>query len=188
VTELEKIKYAKTFIDKLADGINPIDGKPVRDDDIINNVRICRCLSYVSDILEQVIENGGTKRIKNSEKRAYTISPDKLGGYAYSVSPVPLSEITGNLNALSSDPYMKKLNYSDISSWLLSIGALYESTDGEGKKKKLPTESGRKLGITNEYRVGQYGEYMVVVYDRQAQQFIVDNIYTILEYKSMPKR
>ena len=70
MTELEKIEYAKSFIDKLANGINPIDGTQIPEGDIVNNVRLSRCFFYVSDILRQVIENGGVnapqyaKRIK----------------------------------------------------------------------------------------------------------------------------
>ncbi len=33
MTELEKIAYAKSFIDKLANGINPLDDTPIPDDD-----------------------------------------------------------------------------------------------------------------------------------------------------------
>ena len=58
MTELEKIAYAKSFIDKLANGINPVDDTPIPEGDIANNVRLSRCFFYVSDILRQVIENG----------------------------------------------------------------------------------------------------------------------------------
>ena len=51
MTELEKIEYTKGFVDKLAEGINPIDGTPIAEDDLLNNVRISRCMYYVSDIL-----------------------------------------------------------------------------------------------------------------------------------------
>ncbi len=53
MTELEKIEYAKSFIDKLANGINPIDDTPVKDDDAINNVRLSRCFFFVSDVLSR---------------------------------------------------------------------------------------------------------------------------------------
>ena len=39
MTELEKIEYAKSFIDKLANGVNPIDDSLIPDDDVVNNVR-----------------------------------------------------------------------------------------------------------------------------------------------------
>ena len=50
MTELEKIEYAKSFIDKLANGINPLDDTPVPDGDIANNVRLSRCFFFVSEI------------------------------------------------------------------------------------------------------------------------------------------
>ena len=37
MTELEKIAYAKTYIEKLANGINPLTDQPVPDSDSINN-------------------------------------------------------------------------------------------------------------------------------------------------------
>ena len=71
MTELEKIEYAKSFIDKLANGINPLDDSPIPDNDIANNVRLSRCFFYVSDILRQVIENGGTTSSKKKTKNAF---------------------------------------------------------------------------------------------------------------------
>ena len=59
MTELEKIEYAKSFIDKLANGINPLDDTPIPEGDIANHVRLSRCFFYVSDILRRVVENGG---------------------------------------------------------------------------------------------------------------------------------
>lgn len=49
--ELEKIEWAKTYMDKLANGINPIDDTIAPDEDIINNVRLSRCFFFVSDVL-----------------------------------------------------------------------------------------------------------------------------------------
>ena len=69
MTDLEKIEYAKSFIDKLANGINPLDDSPIPDNDIANNVRLSRCFFYVSDILRQVIENGGVQPTKVTKQR-----------------------------------------------------------------------------------------------------------------------
>lgn len=59
MTELETMIRAESYIRKMADGINPITNEPAADDDMVNNVRITRCLYYVSDILRQVIDNDG---------------------------------------------------------------------------------------------------------------------------------
>ena len=40
MTELEILERAKMYVDKLANGVNPLNDDPVKDDDVINNVRI----------------------------------------------------------------------------------------------------------------------------------------------------
>ena len=94
MTDLEKIEYAKSFIDKLANGINPLDDSPIPDNDIANNVRLSRCFFYVSDILRQVIENGGITSPKKKTKNAFNITQEQLSRFSYSETPISISEIT----------------------------------------------------------------------------------------------
>ena len=47
MSELELMQHAKTYLDKLANGIDPITDQEVPADDVINHVRISRCLFYV---------------------------------------------------------------------------------------------------------------------------------------------
>lgn len=56
MTEAEKIRYAKMFIDKMANGIDPLTDEPVPEGDMIHQARISRCLFYVSDLLRQMAE------------------------------------------------------------------------------------------------------------------------------------
>ena len=42
--DVEKLNSAKAWIEKLANGINPLNDELVKDDDLINNVHISRCL------------------------------------------------------------------------------------------------------------------------------------------------
>lgn len=74
MTETEKLQRAKMYIDKLANGINPIDDADVPENDTINDIRLSRCLFYVSDILRQAIENGGTVKKKSKKKEMFNIS------------------------------------------------------------------------------------------------------------------
>lgn len=182
MTELEKIEYAKSFIDKLANGINPIDNTPVKEDDVINNVRLSRCFFFVSDVLRQVIENGGVTKKKKPWMK-FSLSAEKLAAFPYSDSPIPVSEIARRFNELSANEEMKKLSHKDLSNWLLSIGMLAQCGTADGKTTKLPTEMGNSIGITTQTRVGQNGEYIVTVYNREAQSFIVDNIDAVIEMK-----
>ena len=185
MTELEKMQRAKMYIDKLANGINPLDDMSVGADDIVNNVRISRCLLYVSDILGQVIGNGGNiaKRSSNSSKTDFFIPNENISNFRFSDKPIPISEIANRLNELTDLDRCKKITYKAITSWLIEIGALEIIEDFNGKQTKNLTAQGFELGISKEKRTGMRGEYTVIIYDRDAQQFILDNIEAIVEFK-----
>lgn len=70
MNELQKINRAKIYLENLANGVNPLTDQPVGENDIVNNVRISRCLFYVSDILGKIVENKESSRsIKRTEHR-----------------------------------------------------------------------------------------------------------------------
>ena len=176
MTELEKIAYAKSFIDKLANGINPLDDTPIPDDDIANNVRLSRCFFYVSDILRQVYENGGVTKTKRAPKNPFAVTLEQLEKFEYSAEPIAVSEIAKRIYAMADNENMEKVSYRQINQWLLNIGLLYLHDFGGKKPVKRPTEEGKQIGITVETRMGRYGEYQVVLYNEGAQRFILDNL------------
>ena len=51
--EIEKITKAKMYIEKLANGENPINNQKVADNDVVNNIDVTRCLFYVANILDE---------------------------------------------------------------------------------------------------------------------------------------
>lgn len=186
MTELEKIEYTKSFLDKLANGIDPIENKPIPEADLLNNIRVSRCMFYVSDILRQIIENGGITPAKKTKvkKAPFSITPEQLEKYEYSDIPLSLSEIAGCIKELVDYENMKTLSYKDLASWLINVGMLYEKEDSDCKMKKHPTDAGESLGIYEELRHNAYNDYKVVVYDKDAQKFIIDNIYSIIAFKN----
>ncbi len=74
--EVEKMLHAKKYIDQLANGINPLTGEAVAEDDIVNNVRLSRCFFYVSDLLRSMIEAGGRPR-KRARRIKFCIAQTK---------------------------------------------------------------------------------------------------------------
>ncbi len=179
MTELEKIAYAKSFIDKLANGINPLDDTPIPENDIVNNVRLSRCFFYVSDILRQVCENGRVKKQKRAPKVPFSVSLEQRESFDYSEKPITVSEIANRIQTMIDDENMEKVTNRQISQWLLDVGMLCLCNSDEGKTVKRPTEYGAQIGITIESRTGQYGEYKVVLYGLEAQHLILDNLEAI---------
>lgn len=178
MTELEKIAYAKSFIDKLANGINPLDDTPIPEGDLANNVRLSRCFFYVSNILGQVYENGGIGKVEKTIP--FSITPGQLANFETSPYSISGSEIAKKLAALVKNPLMKSFSVPKLNQWLMQKGFLYEITDPQGKPRKIPTEQGRAMGISAETQMGRDGEYIAVLFDTKAQRFIVNNIYEIL--------
>lgn len=189
MNETEKMAYAKSFIDKLAEGINPLDDTPVKDDDIINNVRISRCLYYVSSVLSKAIENETAPivRMPKPKKSEFYLTDEQAAGFLYSEQPIYLSAIRERLNALKNDDIMKDLSHIALKEWLIKKGYLEERTVFD-KKYVSPTESGESLGITSERRVGPNGQYNVNLYDLNAQKFIVSKVTEIARYAEEKKK
>ena len=186
MTELEKIEYAKSFIDKLADGINPLNDAPIPENDIANNVRLSRCFFYVSDILRQVIENGGTSvpKSKKQRKKEFSLTEEEHSKIQISDVPLSASEISRYLNSIVDLETTKKISAAKINGWLVDLGLLEVVTLPNGKHRKMPTPEGNAIGIFTEERVGQYGTYVVVLFSKQAQEFIYDNTDAIVKAKS----
>ena len=187
MTELETIKRAKMYIDKLANGINPLDDSNLPESDIVNNVRIARCFFFVSDVLNKVIENNGVIRMQNKYKADFSISFEEIQKFSFSDTPIPVTKIAERINALIDVENMKKITYNNICDWLVAVEILKIETNAEGKNRKKPSESGREMGISTEERIGNKGSYTAVLYNRKAQQFIVDNIDAIMHLMSEKK-
>ena len=184
MTELETIARAKMYIDKLANGINPLDDTAVAENDIVNNVRISRCLFFVSDTLRRVLENGGVGVTSRVKKNKFKITAEELEKFAFSDRPITISEITKRINDIADTENSKKLSHNTITSWLSEIGMLNEMINTEGKKRKRPTAEGAELGIFVKEVTSQNGTFNVVFYNKSAQKFIVDNIPSVIENHS----
>ena len=98
MTEQETMQRAKMYLDKLAQGIDPITNQEVPEDSVLNNVRLARCFFYVSDVLSKVIENGGVIGGK-PKLQAFTISPDQLARVRISQEPVRVTQLVDMIGA-----------------------------------------------------------------------------------------
>ena len=190
MTELEKIAYAKSFIDKLANGINPVDDTPIPEGDIANNVRLSRCFFYVSDILRQVIENGGTVANQSAKvrKQEFSLTSSERARLLVSEKAVTVTEIANYLNGHINQEVTKKITGASINDWLMSIGLLEIVKLQNGKQRKQPTVQGNEMGIFVDERNGQFGQYYVVLFTSEAQQLIYDNIEAIVSFKQAKKQ
>ena len=186
MTELERMQQAKDYLLQLANGINPLTGQEVPASDLINQVQISRCLFYASDVLRQVIESGGLSKGKQ-KKLPFDLPPEMRGKFVYSDRPVTISQIAQGLNDLVDLEQMQRLKVTSLTKFLMQSGLLYEHEKPDGKKQKLPTETGVALGLSVEDRDSQNGPYAVVTYSRAAQQLLLDNLDSIIAINAEPR-
>lgn len=179
--DIKLLTHAKDYIEDLARGINPLTKAPVDDYDVINNVKISRCLFYVADVLGEVVNNGGISAKKTSKQKKTPFDPQQLdmASYPYSAQPIGISVIAKRINELKPDT-MKQLKVTAITNWLVDINIL-SIVHINGTNHKRPTENAESIGITSEQRDGQHGSYYAVLYNETAQHFIIDNLQAIID-------
>jgi len=180
MTEIDTLRRAKMYLDKLANGIDPITDSEMPHDTLLNNVRLSRCFFYVSDILRQVIDNGGeVGRRGRQNLPPFTINRDEIASIPVSDNPVYISHFTNTINTAVNHADQKKLSYRTITNWLVEKGYL-RSEESDGKTIRKATEYGLTQGITEELRENPYGSFIATLYHKQMQQLIIDNLVNIV--------
>jgi hypothetical protein len=188
MTDLETMKYAKLYLEKLANGINPLTNELVPDSECINQVRISRCLLYSANIIGKVIDNNGMVGYqKRTVKEPFSITKEQLSKYVFDIAPIPVSEIANKINMLVDMTNRSKLKSASINAFLVSKELLEEVSSSDDKKYKTPTMQGSLLGITRKERSGQYGTYFVNLFNQYSQQFIIDHMDEIIVINNSTK-
>ena len=189
MTELEKIAYARMYIDKLSKGINPLDDTFVPDDDIVNNVRISRCLFYVSDVLGQIISNEQMRqrRQKKHKKEYFDISKEALEHFNYSQTPITLSEFCKRLESMVDLSAMRRISRSSLPLWLVHLGMLQAPVVGSHKYSGGPTELGLSVGVTKISYMRNGRQYELNALTLEGQRFVIDNFEAFLVFRERRK-
>ena len=179
MTELETMQRAKMYLDKLAQGIDPITNREIQEDSVLNHVRLARCFFYVSDVLRQVIANGGV--IGGKQKlQPFSVNSEQLSKVQITQEPIRVTQLVERSQAVVQNPQMKKLSTTAITNWLLEKDFLMKQTDAEGKSRRIPTQNGLMIRLLMQTRQGIHGEYQAVFYNADAQRFVLDNLSAML--------
>ena len=179
MADIEKLRKVKQCIDSLAEGLNPFTGQPLPEEDIVNDVRVSRSLFLASAFLQEQMQ-GKTEK-KNGKKQAFRLSLEERDRVEFSFRPISASELARRMNNAAGAQDCKKITYRQITDWLVEVGMLKLVENVAGTQRR-PTESGKKMGISVESRIGQSGPYQVVLYSAEAQRFIVDNVDAIIAF------
>ena len=185
--DISVMKRARQYIESLANGIDPFTGKELPDTDIVNNVRISRCLYYTSGILQKVIDNGGEvqrEKLKRSERAEFSLTDEQALALKPQNAVISASKVAGIINAGIDEYKMKKLPAKALNDWLSDKGLLTEVIIN-GRAYTRPTPDGELLGIKLIDYITRTGAHIkICAFDPEAQQFIFDNLDAIVTFMS----
>lgn len=179
MTELERLQQAKLYMGKLAQGIDPISDAEIPEDFVLNQVQLARCFFYLSDVLGQLIANGGTLGGKTNQ-RSFSIGAEELARVQISDEPIRITRFTEHICAAVPDRGQKKLNPTVITNWLEKQGFLVKQADTDGKQRRVPSDRGLEIGLSPQLIHGQYRDYLAVFYNANAQRFLLNHLPDIL--------
>ena len=182
MTDLERIHTTKLYLDKLANGEDPINGEDLPEDTVLNNVYLCRAFAYASSILGEVIKNGGviSKRDAN-RKNPFAITEEQRSKIRMSEEPVVVTSITNRISAVL-DRDVKRIAPFKVAEWLEREGLLERVFSEEsGRYERVATPAGEVIGI--ETKDGEYKGITIKknYYNLNAQAFIIANLEAIAE-------
>lgn len=174
----EKLLLADEYISSLAKGLHPITKAVLPEDSVINDVKIVRCLYFVSEAIKEAMN---CDKKKAERKKPFSISQNEISRFKISNGEITISTIVKKLNELKNDENMAKLTSKPITQWLLNCDLLQE-VEENGKIVKRPTESGKSMGMSVRRMMTDHGFFNAVVYNSKAQQFLLDNLLSILNF------
>lgn len=190
MTELEKIEYARAFIGKMANGINPIDNTEIPINDVASHPRLKRCFSYVSEVLAQIVLNGkkAEARKKKVARSYFSITFEQLQEFNYSSTPITISEFCRRLESLVDLRKMKRISRQSMPEWLVSLNLLTPPrNNGTRYSASVPTSEGSKLGIIRIEITNERGTHQVNALTLEAQKFIIDNMESFIAFRKRSK-
>lgn len=179
--DMKKLETSIVYLQRIAEGNNPINNLPADEDSVLNNPNVIRCMFFVKEVLEEVKRNNGYigRKPKKSDKIDFPV--EVLASFSYKEDKA-ISKFVEQINEAVDENVYKKVNYKSITQWLKLNEFLQEEYSREFNKTiTLPTEKGSQIGIRAERGNSSRGvEYMLVIYGKQAQEYIVKNMEKII--------
>lgn len=179
--EQSKLDVAIKYVERIADGCNPVNNVPLENDDVLNNPNIIRCMHFIKDVLEEVRNNGGMISGKSGKEPALPFPLEVLDGFSY-VEDKSITHVLNQIYEPIAELNVKKVSVTKVTSALKEEGYLLDEPNTEtGKTRKVPSVKGKELGIYIVEREYHGRMFQSVTYNRNAQEYVVRLIRKLLE-------
>ena len=175
------LKKSKDYLDKLVEGINPANGKPISTREVIYDYKVSRQLEFLSEYIKNEISRlesneKSKKEDDDDELIEFELTDNELKKIKLSEKPISLADICNMLNHLRPSSKMRKLKAISAIEVLNAFGMI-----DRVRRKIIPTEQGTALGIQFKEFQSNGATLTKVLYSKEAQQFVIDHLKEITE-------
>ena len=176
-----KLEVAIKYVERIADGCNPVNNTPLDNNDVLNNPNIIRCMYFIKDVLDEVRKNGGAVGGKSGKEPSLPFPIDILNRFVYAEDK-SITHVLNQIYEPIADMDVKKVSVTKITAALKDNGYLYDEPNPEtGKTRKVPSAKGKELGIYMVEREYNGRVYQSVTYGKKAQEYVVALIRKMVE-------
>jgi hypothetical protein len=180
IVDLIKLDKAIKYVQRIADGCNPVNNMPLEEDAVLSNPNVIRCMFFIKEVLEKVRHNDGVIASQTAKSTKEPFPFEILKEFQYHEDK-SIAHLLMQIYAHAGESNYKKISPQTISNWLKKEGYLTVKYCQEvGKESTVPTEKGISLGIYSELRTYKMKTYLAVIYNRNAQEFLVKNLKAIV--------
>ena len=179
--DLTKLEVAMKYVERMAEGKNPVKNVTVEDDSVLNNPNVIRCMYFIKDVLNAVRDNEGMIGERKSKPSKTPFPYECLSDFQY-VDDVSIAHFMNQLKGLARDPNVRGIGTKPVTDWLKANGYLMEILDRyTGKMRPVVTDAGREFGLYMEDRISMNGNvYQIIMYSQKAQEYIATNLEKIV--------
>lgn len=175
----QKLDKAIIYVDRIANGFNPVNNRLVENDSVLNNPNVIRCMYFIKDVLKEVQKNGGVigKKVK-VQKDPFDFQI--LDKFTY-IEDKSITKILRQIEEYVENPNMEHINCRKITTWLKENNYIVrDKIEQLGIVGSIVTDKGKNIGMYNEVKTINDRTYLAVIYDKNAQEFIVRHLKDIL--------
>ena len=126
--DMQKLEVAMKYIERIADGKNPVNNKPTEEDSVLNNPNVIRCMYFVKEVLAAVKENNGMIGGRASKPSKSPFPFECLSGFEY-VDDTSIAHFMNRLKGLALDPNVRGIGTKPVTDWLKRKGYLIDVQD-----------------------------------------------------------
>lgn len=177
IDDREKLIRAKEIILKMANGINPVNNQPIDEGNFMNDPRMIRCMFYVANSLEKLI-NG--EKIVVSKPSEFIITPEQKSMVQFPDEKIGVNEFSRCINSVIDRTKSKCLTGVELNKNLKKIGILSEKENEQGRKTTVTNEKSFEYGFETVRASFNGKEYDKVVINEKGKKFLLDNLEKIM--------